>query len=75
MFFRFKSRFKSDFKKHREIDRNRNKKDLREIVSLFCLVGVDGFIFIYLTHISVSVLTMSYFSPFTRFSLCFESDF
>lgn len=68
-------RFKSDFKNHRKTGEYKKEKDLREIVSLFCFVGVDGFIFIYLTHLSVSVLTMSYFSPFTRFSLCFESDF
>lgn len=51
MFFRFKSWFKSDFKKHREIERNKNKKDLQFLVSLFCLVGVDGFILNHLTHI------------------------
>lgn len=39
MFFRFKS----DFKNHRKTGEYKKEKDLREIVSLFCFVGVDGF--------------------------------
>lgn len=43
-------RFKSDFKNRREIEGYNNKKDSRFFVSLFSVVGVDGFIFNQLTR-------------------------